>query len=220
MFLTLFAACDGDERLDLDAATAYFPLQTGMFQIYNVQEVQYSASQDPTELDYELMAEVVDSFPGAEGNVTFVIHRSVRNGVADKWMPLDTWSVRKDRNGVIVSEGNTPFVKIRFPLTKEHTWDGNAFNALGEDEYRLREIGEPFELDGLDFQNTITVEQEFNDDRIVFRDERKEVYARDAGLVYRELIQLSYCTEDACLGKQRIDHGTEMKMVIREYGMR
>jgi hypothetical protein len=220
MFLMLFAACEGDERVDLNTGSAYFPLQTGAFQVYRVEETHYSASEDPLETSYELMAEVVDSFPSGEEQVTFVIHRSVRANDSEDWGAFDTWSVRKDRNGVVVSEGNTPYVKMKFPLTTENAWDGNAFNTLGEDEYRLTGFGQPFELDGLEFRNTITIEQEYNDDRIVFRDERKEIYAYDAGLVYKELIQLNYCTGDACLGQQRIDHGLEMKMVIRDYGKR
>ena len=109
-------------------------------------------------------------------------------------------------------------MKIRFPLKNENTWNGNVFNSIGEDEYILRDIDQPLELNGNSFANTITVEQEYNDDDIVFRDERKEIYGRDAGLVYKEIIQLHYCTDNSCLGQQQIDHGIEMKMVIREYG--
>ena len=74
------------------------------------------------------------------------------------------------------------------------------------------------DLNGMTFDNTITVEQEDNEDAIVFRDERKEVYALHLGLVYKELIQLNYCTDDVCLGQQRIDQGIEIRMVIKDYG--
>jgi hypothetical protein len=68
------------------------------------------------------------------------------------------------------------------------------------------------------FDNTFTVEQEQNEDFFVFNDERREVYARDIGLVYKKVVQLGYCTDDHCLGQQKIDHGFEMKLVIKQYG--
>ena len=218
MFLTLLAACRGEEGLTLSRGDAYFPLQQGVFQVYSVEEVRYSASGDPTESNYELMAVVADSFPASDGVYIYVIHPSTRDNDASEWQPLDTWSVRRNKSEIVVSEGNTSYVKIKFPLTDTNVWDGNAFNSLGEDEYALREIDLPMELNGMGFAKTITVEQERNDDPIVFRDERKEIYAMDVGLVYKEVIQLNYCTDDTCLGQQKVDYGIETKMVIREYG--
>jgi hypothetical protein len=39
-----------------------------------------------------------------------------------------------------------------------------------------------------------------------------------AGLIYKEVLQLNYCTDDHCLGQQIINDGIEIKMVIKEYG--
>jgi hypothetical protein len=218
VFLTLLAACEGEESWNPVDAGAYFPLQKGLYQIYSVEEVQYSVAEEPQERVYELMSEIVDSFPSGENQYTYVIHRSARDSGADPWELLDTWAVRKNANEVIVSEGNISYVKIRFPLLNENKWDGNVLNSLGKDEYALADIGEPAQFNGKSFPTTITVEQERNDDVIVFRDERKEVYAKDAGLVYKELIQLHYCTADDCLGQQKVEEGIEMKMVITDYG--
>jgi hypothetical protein len=49
-------------------------------------------------------------------------------------------------------------------------------------------------------------------------DERRNVYALNVGLVYREIIQLNYCTDDTCLGQQIIEDGMEMKVAIKQYG--
>lgn len=220
MFLTLLIACEGEERLILNTGSAYFPVQKGIFQVYSVEEVRYNASEAPMTLAYELMAQVVDSFPSGKNQYTYVIHRSTRESDEHLWEALDTWSVRKNGSDIIVSEGNTAYVKIKSPLTVENVWDGNAFNSFGADQYVLKEIDKPLELNGISFSKTLTVEQEYNDDPIVFRDERKEIYARDAGLVYKEIVQLYYCTDDSCLGQQKIDHGIETKMVILEYGKR
>lgn len=216
--MALLAGCQGEEPDPSASGADYFPIEKGLYHIYAVHEVRYSASADPQVADYEVMTEVVDSFPSTENDYTFVIHRSRRSGEGQPWEPLDTWTVRTEGDELIVAEGNIPYVKMLFPVDAAARWNGNRFNAMGEDEYHYRNIGESGVFDGMTFENTLTVEQELNEDRIVYFDARKEVYALDAGLVYKEVIQLNYCTEDQCLGQQKIDHGTELRMEITEYG--
>jgi hypothetical protein len=213
----LFTGCGDDGSVPRDAGYAYFPLKKGIFQVYSVNEIHYTAIALPDTSDYELMMEVADSFPGPEG-YTYVIVRSRRSAASDPWTMLDTWSARKTDTRVIVSEGNTPFVKIIFPPSPGTRWNGNVFNTLGDDEYELKDPDRPAEVNGMTFEKTLTVEQEQNEDLIVFNDQRSEIYARDVGLIYRDIRQLSYCTEDACLGQQKIDNGIEIKLRIKEYG--
>lgn len=188
-----------------------------MYRIYDVEEVRYAGGAESARLNYEIMSHVVDSFPSVQG-YTYVMHRSQRFEGSDSWEALDTWSVRKDHREVVVSEGNIAFVKMRFPVTVDNRWNGNTFNTLAEDEYGFENIGDPLEIDGTTFDKTVTVEQESNEDFIVFLDSRREVYASGVGLVFKETIQFNYCTEDACLGQQRIDSGIEMRLSIKEYG--
>lgn len=218
LVFTLAAGCADDEGSEQPADAAYFPLEKGLNHIYGVVETRYRGGQEPQTLRYELMTEVVDSFPSPMSQYTYVIHRHKRIAEGEAWEPWDTWSVRKDGREVIVTEGNTAFVKARFPVSAENRWNGNARNPLGEDEYGFVEIHLPREINGIAFEKTLTVEQERNEDRIVFRDERHEIYALGVGLIYREIVQLKYCTDDPCLGQQVIDEGIEMKMTIKEYG--
>ena len=219
MFFAVAAGCEGEETLIPDAGFAYFPLRTGIYQVYKVHEVRHDLSSGSEVLDYELRTEVVDSFPSGDNAHTFVIHRSRRFAATDAWEPVDTWSARHEANNLIVSEGNTPYVKLQFPVRAGARWNGNRYNTLAPDEYEYLGIGQSVALNGMNFENTMTVQQEFNDDRIVFYDARSEVYAAGAGLVYRKDTQLNYCTQDHCLGQQIIQDGTEFEMVIREYGI-
>jgi hypothetical protein len=213
-----FAGCDQEDSLKLDSGAAYFPLKKGVYQVYGVNEVHYSATAQPEEFVYELRSEVIDSFPSTAGDYTYVIERSTRLSAAQPWQVAETWSARKDKSQVVVSEGNTSFVKISFPVRAETRWNGNALNTLGEDVYEVKRPAQPWELGGLTFGKTVTIEQESNADKIVYNDQRVEVYASNVGLIYKEITQLNYCTDDHCLGQQRIDEGFEMKMAIKEYG--
>src|SRR5690606_9818541 len=98
--------------------------------------------------------------------ITFVIHRSTRADDTEAWEPLDTWSVRSDDERVVVSEGNVPFVKLIFPVAAQVRWDGNAFNALGADEYLITSVDQIADVDGTTFEHTVTVEQEHNLDAV------------------------------------------------------
>lgn len=213
----VMAACEGEADLRRRDVPEYLPLMTGTYQIYDVQEKHYYTSAIVEELHYQVKAEVTDSFPSGNNTYTYVIHRSTRTA-DEPWQSLDTWSMRRTGDDFIVSEQNTPYVKIKLPYYPANRWDGNSYNTLGADEYHYGAIGLPQSLNGISFENTLEVQQELNEDAIVFRDERKEIYAAGVGLIYKEVTQLHYCTDDACLGQQKIDEGIQMKMTISEYG--
>lgn len=218
LIVLLLIGCEHERELTVKDIPEYLPLKIGNYQVYDVREKKYSSGGTVEELTYELIAQVTDSFPADDNLYTYVVHRSKRLTPADSWQPVDTWSVRRDGGEFVVTEGNTPYVKINLPYYLEKRWNGNAYNTLGEDEYQYSMIHVPRELNGMTFDKTLEVQQEQNDDRIVFRDERKEVYAAGVGLIYKEVIQHHYCTDDPCLGQEKIEHGTEITMLIKDYG--
>ena len=218
LVLALLAGCDADNPQPIDSGSDYFPLETGAYRIYTVEEVHYANGSEPQSMQYELMTRIVDSIPSNGKDVTYVIYRSKRMDVTQPWEVVDTWSARKDKTRAIMYEGNIPFVKLAFPVKNGGRWNGNEYNTLGDDGYELKNVGQSTELNGLIFENTAAVEQEINDDFIVFRDERMEVYARGVGLIAKKIVQLHYCTDDPCLGQQLIDEGLEFNMEIKEYG--
>ncbi len=61
--------------------------------------------------------------------------------------------------------------------------------------------------------------QNDDDDIIVRTDIRKEVYARDAGLILREIRILNYCTA-GCGEFGEIESGVEYAQMIQSYGVR
>ncbi len=219
--LIMFFACGKDDFSPIDAGRDYFPLQKGLYQIYNIDSTGYSQTSQPVNRQYQIMVEVTDSFPSSGPSYTYVLSRSIRASEAALWRNLDTWSVKIVNGEAIVSEGNTPYVKLFFPVETGNSWDGNKFNTLGQDDYDLIDVNKPFTLEhGIIFELTLTVQQELNDDPIVFQDIRKEVYARGVGLIHKEINQLTYCTDDSCLGQQIIESGILYKQEIIEYGLR
>jgi len=196
----------------------YLPLQKRFFQIYDVNSITYTDLNPPETLSYQLITEVVDSFPNGEGSFTYVIHRSKRpDSTSATWTLVDTWSARVSDQEAVVNEENIPYVKIAFPAVNGKTWNGNSLNAGVENDYKITDARKPFATGGNTYNDCITIIQN-NDDNLVNTDIRKEVYARNVGLIYVEKTQLNYCTDINCFGQKQIKNGLVYRQAIRSYG--
>ena len=216
--LVVLIGCSESEPEMQGNDAEYFPLQTGFFQIYSVDETIYTELNPPESFEYELKTEVVDSFANLEGGYTFVIHRSTREAEDDPWQFLDAWSARTNAYQAVLMEGNISYVRIAFPVFKNKEWNGNVLNSLETDSYRIESVGEPYELNtGLEFSDVVAIKQEDELDELK-RDQREEVYARNVGLVYKKSIVLNYCDEASCFGQQEINDGVEYVQVLKQYG--
>ena len=197
----------------------YLPLKVGAFHVYSVEETITDQVSGETTSIYELKTFVSDSFPDPEGNLTYVIQRLKRDNSQSPWANLPTWSARISGFQAIINEENTSYLKIQAPIAESKAWNGNLPNTMEDDTYSMVEVGVPYAIDPANsFANTITILQNDNKDLIVFQDKRSEVYAKTIGLVYREILQLEYCTDPNCLGQQKVNKGLKYKQTIKEYG--
>jgi|APTNR8051073442_1049403.scaffolds.fasta_scaffold00003_565 hypothetical protein len=218
MAVVALYGCGDDESIHQKSDLEYFPLQTGFYQIYTIDETIYSELDPPQEFSYELKTEVVDSFANLEGGFTYVIYRSTRATESDPWVFQESWSARTNTQYIVLIEGNVSYIRIALPAFKNKEWNGNALNSLEEDTYLIESKGKSYQLNGtLEFDDALVVNQE-NEVNNLFRDEREEVYARNVGLIYKKSIVLNYCDEVPCFGQQIINDGVEYLQVLKEYG--
>ena len=216
--LLFFAVgCGEDEFTRPDRGLDYFPIRVGSTWVYDVSETIYSEVTSPQEKSYRLRLSVSDSIANGAGGYTYIVNRAQQASGQSNWLAMDTWAVRKNDWEVIVTEGNTSFKKLMFPVGDGLTWNGNEYNNLGEDEYRMSEFTSDGSIGGTTFENTIKVEQEFNEDFIVFLDEREELYTKGVGLVRQSITQLNYCTTENCIGQQKVKSGKKYLQVLLSY---
>lgn len=223
----LLSSCDSSsEQPPIRPDQDYLPLQKGFFLVYNVEEIIYELGVAET-LAYELKTLVADSFPNGDGDHTYVIHQSKRNDAQLEWESASTWSVRVNAREAVVNEANIPYVVMRFPLQEGAAWNGNAYNTVinpttntNLDSYAVQHKGITVEVNGLTFSDCLQINQEDNQEFIVFFDKRTEVYARNVGLIVKEKTELQYCTDEDqnCIGQQIVDNGRIYKQHIKEYG--
>ncbi len=229
--LLLVMSCKTSPESIRDIGFDYFPLKVGAYQIYAVDETQITQSVEQ-HFTYELKTKLVDSIQNQEGGYSYIIQRQKRATADLPWENLDSWTSFISNRQALEKEGNTIFAKVTFPIAEGLVWDGNAFNSLGGeqtcgenkdrpcDTYKLKDVGREFALTGgPTFPETLTIVQNDNADLIVKQDVRKEIYAKEIGMIYKESVVLEYCTSPACLGKQQVTTGLRYKQVIKEYGV-
>jgi len=216
---TGFTSCEsGNEAVYSDPGVSYYPVRKGLFQIYDVERTQYTLGV-PNTVTYQLKTVVVDSFLNSQNSYTYVMYRSMRSNESEEWQDLDTWAIRSGRNETVVQIENLQSVNLKYPVRQGLIWDGNIYNSLGKNIYKIESVKTAETLGENTFDDCLTVEQENNDDYIVFLDQRKEIYARNIGLVYKDSTSLHFCNQPACIGEQQIDRGVIYKQTIRSYGV-
>jgi hypothetical protein len=218
MALVALVSCDDPEETSSEIGKQYYPIRTGLYQIYDVERTVYQLGV-PTTYLYELKTVVIDSFANLEGHYTYVVHRSMRPDDQSPWQYVDTWSIRDDEWETVEGEGNLLLIKLKYPVSTGLTWDGNIYNTVGEDEYEIDSQKESLTFNNVTFDDCLTVNQNDNQDFIVFLDQRKEIFARDVGLVYKDSTWLKYCTLVDCLGQQEVEEGVIYKQTIKSYGV-
>lgn len=219
VFTLFFTSCD-TSPLEPDSEVfgyQYFPLETGQFTEYEIEETTYTVLDPPKTTNYLLRETVADSFVDGEGDIAFRIKRFRRETSLDAWELDSVWAAKRTPSQAIRIENNQTFIRLVFPVEKDKEWNGNAFNALGEDAYAITRLDKSQEINSQTFDATLEVVQA-NDSSAVSLDKRSETYAEDIGLIYKNTTQLVYCTEPDCIGQGIISSGKTLTQKIIVYG--
>lgn len=219
VWLLLFSSCQTDplepdeSRLGLD----FFPLETGQYRIYDVEEIQYRITGNIDTIRYQLK-EIVEDSMLMNNELTHRLHRFSRATEGTAWHLDSVWTARKNTRQVIVTESNVPYLKLVFPVAENTSWDGNSYNSKTAENYTMINISQPFALENISFDNSITVVHSNNQDTIISLDSRKEIFARNIGLIYKESLLLDYCAEVHCIGQGIIEQGVKYRQRLIDHG--
>jgi hypothetical protein len=220
----------------------YFPLEIGRSITYQVDSIVFDSDgqggffQDS--MRYFLKETFADTFRDAAGNLTFRLERFVRPNADSAWQLQQVWSAQRIDNQSIRTENNLRFLKLIHPIDRRSEWDGTVYL----DKNQLIEIaGEPLDLfkgwfsevDSIDkprtvgsftFDSTLVMREADYDDK-VDRRFSKEIYAKNVGSVFKELVLLhSKCADEGdlapCDGKpwrEIAGKGFILRMVAIEF---
>ena len=215
------------EKLGLD----YYPIKKGDFKIYKVVDIKYQnnvATKDSFE-----MREVVDTtFVDQTNTLNYKIVRSIKRYNQPEWVEDSVMTVTKSDNYVVLTKDNTKYVKMVFPVEEGKVWLGDALNSriinnletdpfLRKEHYTFSSLGEPFTAMGTTYPNTVTVIQGKPLLTPLLLDDRKEVYAKGIGRVYRLFNRVVLCNDTGCSQVENYKQsGHERHETLIKYGSR
>jgi len=190
----------------------YMPLSIGHTLDYQVMEIIYrSEGLIIDTLAFQLREEVSSTFVNTQGNLIYNIDRFTRSGPSEDWSYIQTWQSTIRDQQIIRTEENLSFIKLRLPIRANDTWDGNAlFDSnitieIGNEDIdyfknwssQLISTGGQVEVDGEVYDDALVVSLADHENRLELRNVQ-EIYARDLGLVYKEIQILDTQCFDNC----------------------
>jgi hypothetical protein len=206
------------ECTELPEGAAFFPIEVGRFIAYEVNEEEVTLGRPAVVRNYQWKEVIAERYTDPAGQPAYRIARFRRNTDGQRWEPDSTFTLRVFADHAVRNENGHDFVKMVFPVGEKAVWNGNIYNTLGEDSYELRNINKPYNVGTAGFDRTATVIQQ-NDSTLVNQDKRIEVYAAEVGLIYRERINVQFCSSTpACVGKAQIDYGTRQYIRFKNAG--
>jgi hypothetical protein len=195
LLLVVVLGCKSTEEPSIEIpGPEYFPLTKGSYITYKVDSVRIIQNVE-TEYLFELRVSVTGSFTNAEGNTAYILQREKRADATKPWKLAGTWTAWKDISRAVVTEGNTSYVKLQFPLSVGIGWNGNDLNDLGGPDRCNGSDCDRYELTEMD--SLAIVKQDSAKD-VIRKDVRFERYSKNVGLVYKESTVYKYCTDNTC----------------------
>lgn len=184
----------------------YYPIQKGRSITYQLDSTIYNESNNTKSISSHIIRDVLDTtLTDNLGTTNYIYKRSIRNKVdTTKWDLQLTYRVIIDSTKLIVTENNLRFIKLVSPLREGYSWKGNSYINSAENtalsylfdwQYAYEKINTPETINKISFPETVTVLQK--NDTIGNPNDRKqyaailyskEIYARQTGLIYKELI--------------------------------
>jgi hypothetical protein len=193
----LIISCKKDKEVAPDVGYNYFPVNVGHYVIYEGDSIAYKDDlQAPHDTFRFLVKEKIESiYTDNEGRPTLSIHRYIKNYdpavpySAMQWQHSDMWAANRTASTAERVEENIRFVKLVFPVEKNRSWNGNIYNTLEPWDYSFGSVDQPENINSNSFDSVATVIQN-NEENLVDRKYGVEKYAKNAGLVYKELLIL------------------------------
>ncbi|GAB3549931.1 hypothetical protein GCM10027577_28270 [Spirosoma fluminis] len=183
-----------------------------------MQEQHYALNSAPIQRSYQLKEVTGPAYSDVTGQTAFQLTRYRRSSATEPWQADSIWSARLVNNEAIRTENGQDLVKLVFPVSDLLSWNGNRHTTRGPEEYIIRNSNQPYRVSDKQFDQTATVLEQ-NDSTLVSQDKRLAVYAKNVGLIYKERVQLQFCSSTpACIGNYQIDYGIRQVYRINAYG--
>jgi hypothetical protein len=222
LFLIAIAvvSCDKQEgTVSTAQLSEYLPLQVGKYIRYRLDSMTFvDFGQRDTTVSYDAKDIVEGEVADNLGRPTFRVVRYLRGVTStdeDDYRANLVYFITPTREAIELQENNLKFLKLMLPVTEGFTWHGNSYlpstpyfelyqfsndEDIADWDYTYTNVNQPFSVNDVTFDSTVSVLQvadssnvpiEFPDG-LAYRNYWTETYAKNIGLVYKEVVMWEY----------------------------
>lgn len=182
---------------------AYFPLDLGKYVEYRVDSTIWSSFDcSVRQTTWLLRYTVADTFSDDSMHRSYRIEIRQRKADSSSWQTQGNILVTPTETSIEYTQSNLKFIKLIFPVVDGLYWNGNSYiptadqdyNYFADWTYSYANVGQPYNTGLANFDNCVTVNQADKSLNTTdgpgsysYRTYAKEVYAKNVGMVYREL---------------------------------
>ncbi len=227
-FLVFFALISCKKKIEdpPDVGYDYAPKTIGKYVIYDVDSTVYDDfKNDTTYYKYRIKEKLEEIYIDNQGRSAIKLVRYIKkyNDTVSydnmPWMVKDVWSYIRTSTTLEIVEEDIRFTKLIFPVKEESLWNGNANNTIGEWDYKYSYTDRAETINGSSFDNVLMVIQKSDKGNQIHREYYIEKYAKDVGMVYREIKDLRSNVVIAGIPvEQRITSGVIYKLIYVTHG--
>lgn len=217
--ILLYACNKKDTSMNSTQLIEYMPLQAGKYIHYRLDSMLFiDFGQRDTVVSYDAKDVVDGELTDNLGRQTFRIVRYLRslNSTNDNdYTAKLTYFVTPTRESVELQEENLKFQKLRSPVNNGFSWHGNSFlpatpyyqlYQFSNDEnihlwdYTYMNVNAQTTVNDNTFDSTVTVQQVADSSNVpiefpeglAYRNYWTETYAKNIGLIYKEVVMWEY----------------------------
>ena len=188
--LLITYGCRKDQlKIIEDTHYQYFSLEVGSSWTYQMDNILFYGDEGlkPDTFSYQVKNKI-DAKEESLGSTTYVLSREYQD-TSRKWNYLRSFRVIVDSTSVHRIIEDKREVILNFPFSMAIEWDSNVFNTDDESECYFLEVHQSKTINSQFYDSTSTVYREAEDFFISQKFE-KEIYAKNVGLVYSEIVNL------------------------------
>ena len=238
----LVTGCNKKDGFTSDAAGEYTDMAVGKYIIYRYDSTLFiNFGQQDTVITYLAKDLVEESTTDALGRPSWRVVRYLRDTGSTSesdWVAKLTYLVTPSAQSVEVNENNLRFVKLKQPLKDGYDWLGNSYlpsdpfmslflfsndEDIQQWDYTYESTGITENINNTSYDNTLTVLQVADSvnvpitffDGIAYRNYWVEKYAKNIGLIYKEVVMWEY--QPPIGGNPGYRHGFGLKMTIVDH---
>jgi hypothetical protein len=193
--------------------------------VYDVDSIVYTdLPADTFYYKYRIKEKLVDNFTDNQGRPAIRMERYIKMYNPNKsydsipYTMKEVWMVNADNRSIQVVESNIRYTKLIFPIELNASWNGNAGNNLGSSNYSYGYIDNAETINSKNLAAVLQVKQK-DEKTLIAKQYYTEKYAKDIGLVYRDIQDIYSNTVVAGVDiENRIEKGLIYKQTLVSYG--